>query len=512
MKKLLPLLLLLVVICLQASAAEELPAEFSPADLVPAATDGFVQTTELSRLCKAYSAFAAMHDSDTKLIRAASNIARVTGVDFTNEKSLSKAGISIKQKAGFGFDAKGGRAANLFIMLPVADGEKFATSFAKALRKLVKNKSRDMYPAISLYRGVKIGQIGKDIFYFAMKGYFFICSSGDAAASLIDCDINNGAKLANDAAYADCDAKRNKRFTTLSLFARREAIRLVPFFEDANKRFIANVNFICADVLIEGNRLRFKAGADFKTGSEDAAKLLSVIKTGGKRKVLYNDEFDAYAFFSINPLSARQLRDLPAAAELYKTAEQKLKKLYGITLADVIIAAADTINMIKPDAEADEYAVLLSAKDKAKAAALADKISAFMKRKKNSGAQTVAGEQAAVYEDEEAKLRFALRSKNGVYTGTSPEAITLLLTESLEKHQTDADVWGLVYANNAALAGYLQKKSKADKETSSIAALAPRVDTLKVTCLKNTSFVYVEADAAFAQRAPERPAVKTDSP
>lgn len=495
--------ILALFVCLLSVFAFAEQENMSMEELLPADLSAFVRTDTIAAASGAFDYFLSLLDSGNIIVKSASNFYAASGINAADKASLKQAGIDISRPAGLGLKISGEYKA-MFIMLPVRSSLLFSKMFVSALQKTDKKK-RDLYPAFSRYRDFQIGQIEKDIFFFSMSGYFFVCSASDMVCSIIDTYLNRSGSLATDGSYLEY-IKQNKKNgfpETLSLYAAKSGvIFLLKPKEEADVKQANKIGFLSALLNLRRGRLSFKVGMSFD--SADAKEMLKVFRPDASLRIPYSKD-GSYFFFSLEPKLMAKNRSVPVFGKLYAKAEKFLKEQYGLNLVHDLLpyfqgVVSRTLIKLSESNNRTQEMLYIGLNNSSEADFLKQKTSAFLKNR--YGVENLDDSLTDGLSAGGKKIKhYAYWNDRGMYFGYDENFIRKLSEEPFRKVSEEEwltpQSWGAVCLRDNSLLMEILGIKDYEKESSTLFCIANAFQSLYLAAGREDSFLYAEGYAAL---------------
>ncbi len=366
------------------------------------------------------------------------------GMDSFSPEDLKKAGIDLKRRAGIGFSP----LMKIFVMIPVTDPGRTFDCFVQSVLKMDSEGKMDLFPVPGKYREVPVTQMGKDIFFFSMQGYFFICSASDGVKEIIDSVLDKKPVLFERTDYRKFLMNSCSREDFVSLFADRSMLsELLSWQPDKGE---LSPEYLAAGIRLVRGRLSFFAGTDFspaEPGSETVFSsgndLSSVFRTGEAGRALFSPDMSSCLFLSLDRKELIDYLDLmPEIRKLVDEQELELKKKTGLSLKNEVIPECRGTVSIFMKQEQQDYGIFIPMKKDDSGMELYGRIKSFLKK------QGRVTEDPVLLKDEQGG-EYVSFSEKGMFSAGSQEMLGQMMecedqNSAAEKFlkKNLSDVWG----------------------------------------------------------------------
>ncbi|MBN2158686.1 MAG: hypothetical protein JW807_04770 [Spirochaetes bacterium] len=445
-----------------------------------------------------------------------------TGIDPLDIESLKNAGIDVERSASLAIYPDGKqRQDRVIIFLPVLDEKTFPLKFVEILKKMSGPDSMDLYPAITDYRGYKIFQSHRDIFFTALDGVLAAGSTGELIRSVIDAKADNAGYLALDPMYNDYLARARKE-CDLKAYATRDFLkhalrsRLEREREKENKKknekkqdnqkiqesafggailkeaaYIADaaagrpsvrpelerlsggaslfnsVDYAFMGATVKPEMIDIDFAARFNTASDTVNTLLQVIKTGTYGRALHVKNAATYSYisFDYNKIESLCKKDTPGCA-YYHDFTEEIRDQLGIDFGkDVVPYSSGVLNIIagQPKGAGGGYLFFMPMDDPERSVSLWDKSSGHLKEKYKGtnrfGTAAVGGVKSFWYIDSKNNKNHVVFDRRGIYIGNDVDLIATALSSKELSHGGGGDEIIKRLGDKVFFLAYVKKES-----------------------------------------------------
>jgi len=398
----------------------------------------------------------------------------VTGIDFLSPESLKKTGIEIYRSIGFALFAEKKENESLMILIPVRDEKKFPLKFIRIIKNLGKNKKNlDLNPVITPYKGNKIFQIERDIFFTTVNGYLIVANSGSLIRNVIELDSAESTSLETDPLFQDYTHKGRHDFV-LNVFAKRQFLNEVVsaglkkmeilknqkrglhtsaktqlekiqyfYANQLNENLALNknqsfnsfksVDYVSFGFGLDPKLLKFNFSSKFNFSDPLIGMILGFIKTGMSERALFQKEFSSYGYFSIDLKYLEKIcSNSISGCELFKSFKKDVNGKFGIDVSkDVLPYYSGVVNAIMgkgQGAGVDHYVFFLPMNSAEKSSQLWKKIRENFKEKSlitgqsgRFGNEKIHDMMSFWFMDETNVKTYYLSDKRGFYLSSSAD-------------------------------------------------------------------------------------------
>ncbi len=447
--------------------------------ITPSSAIFFLKTSRINTLVSAVSFVAdnlLSRERADAFTRKRNVIRDRTGVDPLNIESLAQAGIDVERAAAIAIFPSGARnEERIALFIPVLDEKTFPLAFVEMLRRGVKAKDADFFPAITEYRGHSTHQIRRDIYTVAFEGVFIVASTGELLRKIIDVRADNEGYLALDPLYRESLGRGDARYD-IRIFAARdflkEALREMkneePEKNEGAKKdggpsaLMRERAFEAGALIMTGSdRDDFNAGAshlnaveyaflgvsarpgvlDIDMGikfNETSARVntfIDLVKTGMTGRSLRVNDAAAYSFLSLDFDRIEELCSKGGpGCRYYARIKEGIREDLGIDFqSDLLPHQVGVLNIVagQPKGVGGGYLFYVPMKNPQSARTIWEKSRAYLKKKHEAasryGEAKIGNRESHWHIDSKNRRNYMVYDERGVYLGNDTDLIATAL-------------------------------------------------------------------------------------